>query len=243
MKKEIHTWLSPSLNKEMKTAVYGYYGYALLMFPTSDSDCYEYERFGIIDSINNFISSGTLKAYSVDSLNMDCWLNTNLKPVEKAMRNMQYDEFIETEVISFIRKDCGGNVPVIACGISMGAMLAANAFFRRPDLFTGLIALSGIYDLKPYTNGYYDDNCYFNSPIDYLPNLNDENILSEMRYKNIIIASGKGDFEEPGESIALSNILKSKNINHWLDLWGHDMKHDWPTWHKMLPYFLQSINV
>lgn len=243
MKKEIYSWLSPNIKKEMKIGVYGYYGYALLMFPTADSDYSEYEKFGLIDSISNFINSGTLKSYVVNSLNMNCWLNKHMHPAEKGVRHQQYNAYIEDEVIPFIRKDSNSDVPIIACGISLGALLAANAFFRRPDLFAGLITLSGVYDLKPFSDGYYDDNCYFNSPVDYLPNLNDENTLNQMRNKSIIIACGKGNFEEPNESINLSNILNSKGINHWIDLWGHDMHHDWPTWHKMLPYFLQNINV
>lgn len=107
----------------------------------------------------------------------------------------------------------------------------------------GVIAMSGIYDLKNYTEGYFDDNCYYNSPVDYLSGLNDEKIFSDMKNKNIIIASGQGAYEDPGASRKLSDILHSKNIPHWLDLWGDDMTHDWPTWKKMLPYFLDNINI
>ena len=102
--------------------------------------------------------------------------------------------------------------------------------------------MSGNYDLKTYTNGYYDDNCYFNSPVDYLPRWNDENILNMLRHKSIIIASGQGSYEDPDASRKLSDILNAKGIQHWLDLWGHDVPHDWPTWRDMLPYFLGSIN-
>jgi len=75
MRREIHKWWSPNLNKEMEIVVYGHYGYALLMFPTAAADYLEYERFELIDSIAPFINDGKLKAFSVNSINSESWLN------------------------------------------------------------------------------------------------------------------------------------------------------------------------
>ena len=243
MKKETYHWFSSNLNKEMNLISYGYYGYALLMFPTAESDYLEYENSQTIDCIGNFINSGTLKAYSINSITGESWLNKDIAVVQKAILQQQYNKYIEEEVVPFINQHCGGSIPIIACGASIGAYLAVNAFFRRPDLFAGVIGLSGVYDLKEFTGGYFDDNCYFNSPVDFVSNLTDADILSELRNKNIVIASGQGENEDPEASKDFSVILHSKGINHWLDLWGHDMPHDWPTWQKMLPYFLENINV
>lgn len=243
MKRQIHRWYSPNLNREMHIISYGYYGYALLLFPASESDYLGYEDSQTLDSISNFINSGTLKAFSINSIILESWMNKNISVEEKAMLQQNYNKYIEEEVVPFINKDCGDSVPIIACGVSVGAYLAVNAFFRRPELFAGVIGMSGNYDLKLYTDGFFDDNCYFNSPVDFLPNLKDEKILSELHNKNIIIASGQGENENPASSKILSDILHSKNINHWLDFWGFDMHHDWPTWQKMLPYFLDNINV
>ena len=63
-----------------------------------------------------------------------------------------------------------------------------------------------------------------------------------MRKGKIIIASGQGDYEDPGASKRLSDILHSKSVNHWLDLWGHDIKHEWSTWLQMLPYYLGKFD-
>lgn len=243
MRREIHKWYSNNLQKEMEMAVYGHYGYALLMFPTAAADFLEYERFFLIDSIADSINSGNLKAFSINGINNESWLNRNMQPYEKAMRHQQYNNYILEEVIPFIQEHNNGFAPIISTGSSLGAFHAANIFFKRPDLFAGTIGMSGIYDLKYYTDGYFDDICYFNSPVDYLPGLTDEKILADLRNKNIIIASGRGAYEDPDASIRLSDILHSKNIPHWLDLWGEDMTHDWPTWRKMLPYFLDNINV
>ena len=242
MRREIHKWWSPNLNKEMEIVVYGHYGYALLMFPTAAADYLEYERFQLIDSIAPFINDGKLKAFSVNSINSESWLNSNMHPSHKAIRHQQYNQYITEEVTPFIRQLGSSSIPIITTGASLGALHAANLFLHNPYIFAGTIAMSGNYDLKTYTNGYYDDNCYFNSPVDYLPRWNDENILNMLRHKSIIIASGQGSYEDPDASRKLSDILNAKGIQHWLDLWGHDVPHDWPTWRDMLPYFLGSIN-
>ena len=242
MRREIHKWWSPNLNKEMEIVVYGHYGYALLMFPTAAADYLEYERFQLIDSIAPFINDGKLKAFSVNSINSESWLNRDMHPSHKAIRHQQYNQYITEEVAPFIRQHCSSSAPIVTTGASLGALHAANLFLRNPYMFAGTIAMSGNYDLKTYTNGYYDDNCYFNSPIDYLPRWNDENILNLLRHKSIIIASGQGSYEDPDASRKLSEILNTKGIQHWLDLWGYDTPHDWPTWRDMLPYFLGSIN-
>jgi len=242
MQREIHKWWSPNLNKEMEIAVYGSSGnYALLMFPTAAADFLEYERFYLIDSIAPYINNGKIRAFSINSINNESWLNDTSHPEYKSERHRQFNEYIANEVVPFIRQVCGENVQVITTGASFGALHAANTFFRRPDLFAGTIAMSGSYDLKDYSKGYYDDNVYFNSPVDYLSNLNDENVLNTLRNrKHIYITSGQGSYENPEASKNLSYILNEKKINHQLDLWGHDIPHDWPSWRKMLPYFIDS---
>ena len=242
MHREIQKWRSPNLNKDMEIVVYGHYGYALLMFPTAAADYLEYERFQLIDAIAPYINDGKLKAFSINSINNESWLKRDMHPSHKAIRHQQYNQYVTEEVAPFIKAQCSPDVPIVTTGASLGALHAANSFFRRADLFAGTIAMSGAYDLKSYTNGFYDDNCYFNSPIDYLPQWNDEKILNTLRNKSIIIASGQGSYEDPNASRRLSEILNSKGIKHWLDLWGFDMPHDWPTWRQMLPYFLGKMN-
>lgn len=45
MEKILDSWYSPSLNKNMEIAMYGHYGFALLLIPTAAADYLEYERF------------------------------------------------------------------------------------------------------------------------------------------------------------------------------------------------------
>ncbi len=239
--RQIHRWWSPRLHKDMEVAVYGHYGFALLMFPTAGADYLEYERFGLIDRLYPFIAEGKMKVFSINSINNESWLNNSMNPRHKSIRHQQYNNYVTEEVVPFIHSHCQGLVPVFTTGASLGAFHALNNFFRRPDIFAGTIAMSGDYDLKSYTSGYYDDDVYFNSPADYLPNLSDEDTLNRLRTnKRIIIATGQGDFENPDASRYLSGVLSAKGIPHELDVWGHDIHHDWPTWLQMLPYFIAT---
>jgi esterase/lipase superfamily enzyme len=225
----------------MEIAVYGHYGFALLMFPTAAADFLEYERFQLIDAIAHPINSGKCKVFSINSINNESWLNDHMHPRDKAVRHQLYNGYVAEEVVPFIHTHCKGQVPIITTGASLGAFHAANTLFRRPDLFAGTIAMSGSYNLKDYTRGYFDEDVYFNSPVDYLPHWNDEHILSQLRSKgHIHILTGQGNFENPNASRQLSGILHQKGIPHELDLWGHDMPHDWPTWRKMLPHYLET---
>lgn len=241
MNREIHTWWSPNLQRDMEIAVYGNYGFALLMFPTAAADFLEYERFHLVDSIRPVIEQGKVKAFSINSINSESWLNDEMHPRDKAVRHQQYNKYIAEEVVPFIHIHCQGTVPIITTGASLGALHAANTLFRRPDLFDGTIAMSGVYDLKTYSKGYFDEDCYFNSPVDYLPNLHDDGILSQLRQKeHIHFLSGRGPYESPVATLRIANILQQKNIPHTADLWGYDMGHDWPTWRAMLPHYLQE---
>lgn len=241
MHREIKSWFSPSLNKEMEIACYGHFGFSLLLIPTAAADYLEYERFHLIDSLKEYIEAGKLKVYSINSINMESWLNKKMQPRHKAIRHQQFNQYVFNEVVPFLKSQSGEDTPIITCGASFGALHAANLFFRRPDLIRGVIAMSGCYDLSSYTDGYYDEDVYFNSPEQYMVNLHDEHWLHLMRTSNHIhILSGSGSYEAPEASRRFSNLLNEKGIPNQLDIWGHDIKHDWPTWRMMLPYVIAT---
>lgn len=240
MVKEIHEWFSPALGKEMPVAVYGHYGPALLMIPTAAADYLEYERFELIAALRPLIDAGKIKIFSVNSINMESWMNKAMEGAHKAIRHNQFNDYITNEVVPFIKTFTSNETPIITCGASFGAFHAMNLFLKRPDLFSGVIAMSGVYDLMEYTDGYYDEQVYFNSPSHFIPNLTDHEILEKIRKGKIIIATGSGNHEAPDANRRFADLLNSKSIPHRLEVWGQDIHHDWPTWRKMLPYFLEN---
>ena len=240
MQKEIFGWHSPALNKHMEIISYGHYGFALLLLPTAAADYLEYERFLLIDALKPQILAGKVKVFSINSINSESWLNSKMWPRHKAMRHVQFNEYVFEEVVPHIKRMTSDDTPIIVSGASFGALHSMNLFLKRPDLINGVIAMSGVYNLHEYTKGYTDDDVYFNSPMSYLPDLDNEWFLSRIRKGKIHILSGQGDYEAPEASRAMSALLNSKSIPHDLDIWGYDMKHDWPTWRSMLPYVISS---
>lgn len=241
MKRELHSWYSPSVNKEMPIVTYGHYGFALLLIPTAAADYLEYERFQLIDSIAPFIESGKVKVFSINSLNNESWMNNDMLPEHKAIRHNQFNQYVFNEVIPFIKNSTSAETPIITCGASFGALHSMNLFLKRPDLISGVVAMSGVYDLHEYTKGYHDEQVYYNSPMDYMPNLSEAGYLDNIRRSgHIHILSGSGDHEDPGAAGRFARVLYDKGIHYELDIWGPDMRHDWPTWRDMLPYYLAS---
>jgi esterase/lipase superfamily enzyme len=241
MHREVTGWYSPSLNKQMDIAVYGHYGFALLLIPTASSDYLEYEKNGLIDSIAPYINSGKVKVYCINGINGESWLNPYMNGYDKAVRHQHFNDYVIKEVIPYIKENSSSKNEIIAGGASHGAFHAANLFFRYPDFIDGVIGMSGCYDLSVYTNGYYDDNVYFNSPVLYLSQLKAEWQLSLYRAsKHIHFVTGAGAYEKPEYSRQISSILNLKNVPHELDIWGEDIPHEWSTWKRMLPYYLET---
>lgn len=224
----------------MPVVTYGHYGFALLLVPTAAADYLEYERFQLIDSLAPFIEAGKIKVFSINSINTESWMNNDMEGAHKAIRQNQFNEYVFNEVIPFIKNNTSWDTPVIVSGASFGALHSMNLFLKRPDLFNGVIAMSGVYDLTEYTKGYYDEQVYYNSPMHYIPNLTDEWYLNHIRNGKIIIATGSGAYEDPQANRRFSEVLWNKGIWHELDIWGEDITHDWPTWRKMLPHFISN---
>ncbi len=95
--------------------------------------------------------------------------------------------------------------------------------------------MSGIFDIRSQVDGYYDDNVYYNNPIDFVKNDNNP-ALWHMK-----IALGKAENNICLESNKqMSNILTQKNIGHWLDIYQNE-NHDWPVWLRMFPQYLSLL--
>src|SRR5437763_6408635 len=141
MERHTTSWFSPNLQTEMPLVAYGHDGPPLLMFPTAAADFLEYERFYLVDAIKAFIDAGRLRAYSINSVNRYSLLNEQMPPKLKAELLTRYDRYIVDEVLPLIRHENRTDARPITTGASLGAFLAANEYFKHPDLFRGGIAM------------------------------------------------------------------------------------------------------
>jgi esterase/lipase superfamily enzyme len=240
MRRDYQHWRSPRLGRDMGVVVYGHWGPPLIVFPTSGGDECEFDRQGVIDALSEAIDAGRAKLYCVNTNHWDSFANQGAHPLHRSWMQRQYDEYILHEMIPFVRHNCQTwDIAVGTIGASLGAYHAANTLFKHPDIVKRCYALSGVYDMKRFMDGAYDDNFYFNNPVDYLSNLADSWTLGHLAGCDIHIATGTGPWEQNGESYRLSGILSSHGIKHHLDDWGPMGGHDWPFWKHQLREYLR----
>ena len=124
------------------------------------------------------------------------------------------------------------------------AIRAGNFFFRHPDLFDTVVALSGLYQADYFMHDYMDELVYANSPLHFLPNMPEDHPYMELyRNSRIILCVGQGAWEEDllASTHRMDDLLREKQIPAWVDYWGLDVDHDWWWWQKQLPYFFEKI--
>jgi esterase/lipase superfamily enzyme len=238
MKREYHRWHSPRLGIELGVAVFGHWGSPLIGFPTSAGDEWELEGQSMIGALADFIDGGKVKFYCVNTVNGYGFYNKAAHPFHRSYVQAMFDSYLREEVVPFIYDNCQTRgIAISTMGASFGAYHAANSLFKHPDVIKRCFAMSGVYDVKNFMDGMYDDNFYFNNPVDYLANLNDPWLLGQLATCDIHITTGTGPWENSGPSYRLSEILAGKGIHHHLDNWGPQGGHDWPYWkHQMREY-------
>jgi esterase/lipase superfamily enzyme len=244
MKVDHHKAWSPNLDQEMELNVYGEAGKPVLVFPTRGGRYYDYEGFGMVEACRPFIDKGGIRLFAVDSVDFQSWLNEGIHPADRARRHNQYDRYIVDEVVPFIRERCGDD-GILVHGCSLGAYHSVNFYLRHPDFFDSAIALSGPYHARYCVGDYMDENVYYNSPLAYLPNLTDPWYLDRYLRGRIVVCVGQGAWEETflADTRELKRIFEEKQIPAWVDIWGHDVAHDWPWWKIMMPYFLKELGL
>ncbi len=243
MSKESSTWRSERLgNKEVKVVRWGESGVPLLLFPTAAGDCEECERFLMVKTLAPLLVENRIKIYSVDSVGGQAMLDADMPRHEAARVQNRFDAFLYHEVIPAIRVDCRTNdVEVIAAGSSIGAFNALAALCRHPDVFRGAICLSGTYDLKKFMGDEVSGDYYHSSPLHFVPNMPAGAHLDALRKRFVLLAHGKGRWEDPEQSWRIANVLGSKAIPNRVDEWGTEWDHDWPTWRAMMPKYVDEM--
>jgi esterase/lipase superfamily enzyme len=239
MNQEHHRWYSHRVSKEMGIRVHGHYGLPILVFPTSGGDEWEYENQGMIAALSHHIDNGRVKFFCVNSVNNESWYNKQAHPRHRSYLQAMYDAYLAFEVVPFIGDHCRTpGVAITTSGSSFGGYHAANTILKHPDVFRRCFALSGVYDLRRFMDGDYDDNFYFNNPVDYMANLTDDYYLHHLAQCDIHLVTGSGPFEQSGPTYQLADVLRKRGVAHALDDWGQDGGHDWPYWKRQMDLYI-----
>lgn len=240
-------WYSPAIGRDMEIKVYGHGGRPVLFIPCQNGRFFDFENYHMTDVWSPWIDSGECMVFAIDTLDQETY-SADYDPYWRIRRHEDWMRYIFDEVVPFIREmtmDRNGwdGVPgVIAFGCSLGATHAANLYFRRPDLFDGLLALSGIYTSEYGFGGYMDEEVYRNSPVHYLGGMApDHPFIGLYNQHKAVIVVGQGPWEIPESTFQLKEICEQKGIGVWVDIWGHDVKHDWDWWYQQVAVHVPHI--
>jgi esterase/lipase superfamily enzyme len=223
---------------------YGHFGRPVLVFPSEQGRPWDFENNGMVGAVADLIDAGRVKLYCVDSADGHTWSDRSAPIEERARRHGRYEEWILGEVVTWIRWDCGGPVEIATLGCSLGAYHAANFALKHADVFPLALCFSGTYDPTEWDGwGERGDATYFNNPMAYVVHLEGDHLEWLRGRVSLLLVVGQGQWEEhptralPG-TLAFARLLTTQGIRHELDVWGHDVPHDWPSWRAQLRHHL-----
>ncbi len=222
---------------------YGHWGRPALAFPSEGGHATDFENNGMVGAVAGLIDAGRLKLYCVDSYDAASWSDQEIPLEERARRHGRYESWILGDVLPWIHRDCGGPAEVITLGCSMGAYHAANFALKRADLFPLAMCLSGQYDPSSWNGwGERGQETYFNSPLDYVANLDGDHLNWLRDHVSLLLVCGQGQWEDTTGALQSTKqfaaLLAAKGIKHEADLWGYDVPHDWPSWRAQLAHHM-----
>ena len=248
MEREYIRQYSPALGRDMECKIYGHAGRPVLFIPCQDGRFFDFEDFHMAEVWAPWIESGQVMVFAIDTIDRETWSDKGGDPYWRIRRHEQWMRYITEEMAPFIQaaaRERNGweRAPgIMAFGCSLGATHAANLYFRFPDLFDGLLALSGIYTAEYGFDGYMDEVVYRNSPVHYLGDMPADHPYIEKYNRNRgVICVGQGPWELPETTRRLDEIFREKGIHVWVDFWGGDVEHDWPWWYKQVSYFVPKL--
>jgi esterase/lipase superfamily enzyme len=237
MNREHHKWYSHHLGREMEFTVHGHAGRPILVFPTSMGRYMQYEDSGMQEAVRWRLEGGEIQILALDGIDSESFYNRRVSARDRGLRHNAYERYIIHEVLNWwAERNWGVRDNLLVTGASFGAFHAVNFGFKHPDLVKKIVAMSGAYSLHFLLKGEWDQELYFNSPLDYVPNLHDHWFLSRMRNQEIILAAGSDDICL-ASTVRMSEELWAKAVPHWLDIW-QGAWHDWPIWREMAKKFL-----
>ncbi len=239
--KTAERWFSDRLQDEITLVRWGTLGRPVLVFASAGGDAEEIERHGLVDACGQLLAAGRVKLYSVDSVAGRAMMTKSGSPEYRTELLNQFHECVRREVVPAIHADVGGQAAdVIAAGASIGAFNAVALLCRYPDAFSAAIGMSGSYRIERFYDPPWSESLYFSAPLQFLPNL-DGPQLDLLRSRYAVLASGEGAWEDVGESWRMASALGAKGVPNRVDNWGPEWEHEWRTWRRMLPQYLDEL--
>ena len=243
MRIEYFKHYSHNLGRDMEFKVYGHGGKPVLFIPCQSGRFFDFENFHMLDHWAHWIEEGRCTVFSVDCLDDLAWAAIGADNRWRSENHERWYQYIVEEMVPTIHH-LSSRMDILPFGCSMGGMHAANLFFRRPDLFDKVFAISGLYDSKDSFGDYMDDLVYANSPVNYLADMPHDHYYIDMyNHRQMIFVVGQGAWEDVllESTRWLDSVLRNKGIHAQVNYWGHDVHHDWYWWYKMVEHYVPQL--
>ncbi len=236
MVREYHKWHSSRLGREMELLVFGHAGLPVMVFPTSGGRFYEFEDRGMIGALAGKIDAGQLQVYCVDSVDMESWYNRNVPPRWRIARHMQYDDYVIHEVVPLVRQK-NQDPHLVSLGCSFGGYHAVNVALRHPDVFTGLLSMSGAFDFPTFSTATTTRTATSISPRTSCPTWAIRGFSTataqHLHAGHRLGRPVPGPEPEPRPDHERQGTFRTSSMS------GTAMNsHDWPTWQRMVREYL-----
>ena len=141
---------SGHLNRFMEFKIYGHGGRPVLFIPCQAGRFVDFEGFHMDQTWAPWIESGEVMVFSCDSIDNEAWAALGADKRWRIENHEKWFNYITTELVPYINHLAGEangfHQGIMPFGASMGGMHASNLYYRRPDLFDSVFAISGLYD-------------------------------------------------------------------------------------------------
>ena len=243
MKTSHVTVQSTDLLREMDVVSYGDAGPAVIAFPEGNSSFASWQDGGMVDALAPMIDAGKLRLFCPDSTDLMGWYSRYAVPEYRLANIEGFFKFVKNDLLPLVNKACGSEQRPVLVGAGMGALNACLLMLRDPELFGGLLALSGTYDARRFVVGDLPEGWEEVSPVDIVEAL-PQNGKARRVLKGLPIAFVCGqDASEDGIDTqrALQKAFEDRDIEATFEYWGYDVSHSWEWWQREVTEMLPAV--
>lgn len=229
-------------DRDFDVMVYGSEGRAVIALPDWDFTCTSWENGGMVDSLAGLIDEGKICVYSSDSLDASGWYGRAASDEYRRDNIIANLTYFERSLLPHIKKHASSDELPLLVGTGLGALNATILMLRHPDWYSGLLALSGVFDARLLVDA-FDDEWAQLSPVDIAAALPQRGkVLRVLREKPCAFVCGQDDSETGIESQrALDTIFAEKQAGATFEYWGFDVSREERWWHEELRQLVPCV--
>ena len=109
---------SPSLGRDMEFKVYGHGGKPVLAFPCQNGRFYDWEGFGMLETLSDFIEGGQIQLFTADTIDGETLSNTEGNPYDRIRLHESWFNYLIEELVPRIHTINGTGQALLATGFS-----------------------------------------------------------------------------------------------------------------------------